>query len=124
MPEPTESTGCRGAAESTAVLIGAAVVFVFAGLFLTNSATCAGLCETLALTMLYAGGPISAAIGVFFGGVWVAWPLEITLWVVVGFASARWAERRSAKPVRVAVIVVLVALGYGLVLSQLVEIAV
>lgn len=124
MPEPTESTGCRGAAESTAVLIGAAVVFVFAGLFLTNAESCTGVCETLALTMLYAGGPISAAIGVFFGGIWVAWPLEITLWVVVGFVAARWAERRSTRPVRVAMIVVLIALAYGLVLSQLVEIAV
>jgi hypothetical protein len=124
VPESTESTGCRGVSISTAILLGTAIVFIFTGLLLTNAESCDGVCETVALTALYAGGPISAAIGVFFGGVWVAWPLEITLWVVIAFISARWAERRDGNVVRLALIIVAVALVYGLVLSQLVEIAV
>lgn len=120
----TEPTGCRGAVLSTSLLLGFAIVFMVTGLALTNSDTCEGVCQTLALTLLYAGGPISAAIGVFFGGVWVAWPLEITLWVVVGFLFARWAERRSRGVLGVALVIILLALIYGLVLSQFVEIAV
>lgn len=124
MPENTESTGCRGAAISTAFLLGLAITFMVAGLTLTGGDTCEGLCETAALTMLYAGGPISAAFGVFFGGVVVAWPLEVTLWVVLGFASARWAERRGRGVLGVDLVLVAIALVYGLVLSQFVELAV
>ena len=124
MAKKQEATGCRDAAISTGLLLGLAVVFMAIGLILTNEADCVGSCETLGLTLLYAGGPISAAVGVFFGGLWVAWPLEITLWVVVGFATARWAERRSRGVLGVALIIVIVALVYGLVLSQFVEIAV
>ena len=104
--------------------MGLAVVFIATGLTLTNQSDCIGTCETLGLTLLYAGGPISAAIGVIFGGVWVAWPLEITLWVVTGFGSARWAENHSKGVLGVALIILFVALAYGLVLSQFVEIAV
>ena len=93
------------------------------GLTLTNQTDCAGFCETTGLTLLYAGGPISAALGVFLGGVWVAWPLEITLWVVLGFLSASWADRRGRGVLGVAITLLLVALAYGLVLSQLVELA-
>ncbi len=78
----------------------------------------------MGLTLLYAGGPISAALGVVFGGLWVAWPLEITRWVVVGFTTARWAEKRSRGVLGVALVIVIVALVYGLVLSRFVEIAV
>lgn len=104
--------------------MGTAVVFIIAGLLLSNADSCQGPCETLALTLLYAGGPISAAMGVFFGGVWVAWPLEVTLWIVIGFVSARWAERRGGSVLRLAITILALALAYGLVLSQLVEIAV
>jgi hypothetical protein len=74
--------------------------------------------------MLYAGGPISAAFGVVFGGVVVAWPLEVTLWVVLGFLTARWSEKRGKAVLAVDVVLILIALGYGLVLSQFVELAV
>ena len=124
MAKKQEATGCRDAAISTGLLLGLAVVFMAIGLTLTNEADCVGSCETLSLTLLYAGGPISAAVGVIFGGLWVAWPLEITLWVVVGFATARWAEKRSRGVLGVALVIVIVALVYGLVLSQFVEIAV
>lgn len=124
MAQKTESTGCRGAAIATLLLLGIAVVFMVVGLNLTGREDCVGLCETLGVTLLYAGGPISALLGVIFGGVWVAWPLEITLWVVAGFMTARWAERRSRGVLGVALVLIVLALVYGLVLSQFVEIAV
>lgn len=124
MTEESRGTGCRGAAIATGLLLGIAIVFMVVGLGLANRESCVGLCENVGLTLLYAGGPISALLGVFFGGLWVAWPLEITLWVVTGFVAARWAEPRRRNVAGVAIVIVGVALIYGLVLSQLVEIAV
>ena len=124
MAKKQAGTGCRDAAISTGFLLGLAVVFIASGLTLTNQSDCIGSCETLGLTLLYAGGPVSALMGVVFGGLWVAWPLEITLWVVTGFGAARWAENRSKGVLGVALVILLVALAYGLVLSQFVEIAV
>lgn len=117
-------TGCRDVALATLVLLGSAVAFMVVGLNLGNQEACAGPCETLALTLLYAGGPISAVMGVVFGGIWVAWPLEMTLWVVVGFVAARIAARRSTRVLGVVLAIVGLALIYGLVLSQFVEIAI
>lgn len=108
----------------TVFLLGFAIVFMVVGLGLSNQEACRGLCETFALTLLYAGGPISAVLGVVFGGIWVAWPLEITIWVVIGFAIARFSARRSRGVLGVAIVVLGLALIYGLVLSQFVEIAI
>ena len=109
---------------ATSLLLGMAIVFMAVGITLSNQTDCTGACETLGLTLLYAGGPISAALGVAFGGLWLAWPLEVTLWVIVGFLSARWAERRGRGVLGVALVILIVALVYGLVLSQFVEIAI
>jgi hypothetical protein len=124
MIDKSEPRGCRNAAIATTFLLGFAVVFMVIGLSLVNSESCESLCETLGLTLLYAGGPLSAVLGVAFGGLWLAWPLDVTLWVVIGFASARWAERRSRGVLGVALVLIILALIYGLVLSQFVEIAV
>jgi hypothetical protein len=122
--DQSEPQGCRNAAITTSFLLGFAVVSMIVGLLSVNSDSCDGLCQTLGLTFLYAGGPLSALLGVVFGGVWVAWPLDVTLWVVAGFVSARWAERRSRAVFAVVLVFVVLALIYGLVLSQFVEIAV
>jgi len=119
-----DAPGCRDAAIGTFLLLGLAIVFMAIGITLSNQADCTDACETLGLTLLYAGGPISGGFGVLLGGVWLAWPLEVTLWVVLGFLSARWAERRGRGALGVALIIVLIALVYGLVLSQFVEIAI
>ncbi|MFV1962416.1 MAG: hypothetical protein ACC658_11360 [Acidimicrobiia bacterium] len=124
MTEKNEPQGCRNAAITTSFLLASALVSMVGGLLLVNSDSCEGICQTLGLTLLYAGGPLSALLGVLFGGVWVAWPLDVTLWVVAGFASARWAERRSRGVLGVVLILLVLALIYGLVLSQFVEIAV
>lgn len=94
------------------------------GLSLTRTPDCSGACETLALTLLYAGGPLGGIVGVIFEGVYLLWPLEITLWVVVGFLLARRADRKGTAVWGPALLVIVVALAYGLVLSRFVEIAV
>jgi hypothetical protein len=94
------------------------------GLTFVNDRGCSGVCETLGLTILYAGLPISAAFGVLFGDLVIAWPLDITFWVVIGFLIARAADGRSRSVFGPVLMAILLALGYGLVLSQLVELAI
>ncbi len=95
MSEKKDAQGCRETALAVAFLLGFGIVFMAIGLTLANNDSCEGLCQTLGITLLYAGGPLSALLGVIFGGLWVAWPLDVTLWVVAGFTSAKWAERGS-----------------------------
>jgi hypothetical protein len=54
----------------------------------------------------------------------LAWPLDITFWVVVGLLLARFADRRKRGVLGFVLITVLLALGYGLVLSSLVELTI
>jgi hypothetical protein len=119
-----EAPGCRASAITTVFLLSFGVVLFAVGLTLINQDSCSGLCETVGLTALYAGGPVSAAFGIFTDSVVIAWPLDVTLWVVLGFTVARWSENRDKPPLAVAMVVVAIALAYGLVLSQLVELAV
>lgn len=124
MTTSSDGIGCRDAALSTAFLLGFGIAFFAVGLTLINRDPCTGLCESAGLTMLYAGGPISAAIGVLSDSVIVAWPLDTILWVVLGFSIARFAGSRGTRPWGLLVGVVLVSLAYGLVLSRIVELAV
>jgi hypothetical protein len=94
------------------------------GLTLINRDNCSGACEVAGLSLLYAGGPISALIGVFTDTVVIAWPLDVTLWVILGFGVARWAESHRRKPLGTALAVLLFFVAYGLVLSQFVELTV
>jgi hypothetical protein len=124
MAKKTQPPGCRDVALATGLLLSMAAVFMAVGLTLIRGGQCSGACETLALTLLYAGGPVSAVFGVLFGGIVLAWPLDATLWVGAGFLAARVASRRrQSGALGVALILVLAALGYGLVLSGFVQIA-
>jgi len=124
VPPNPQSTGCRSAAIATGVLVGVAMVFMAIGLALVNDNTCEAGCETLGLTLLYAGLPVSSVFGLVFGDLVLAWPLDITLWVVVGFGLARLSDRRQRGIPGPVLVVVLLALIYGLVLSRFVEIAI
>ena len=104
--------------------MGVALVFMAIGLTLVNDSACSGWCETLGLTLLYAGLPISAAFGVLFGDLVVAWPLDITFWVVVAFFIARFSGNRSRSVFGPLLVAIALALAYGLVLSQFVELAI
>ncbi len=126
MPAVSESNapGCRNTAFVTFLLVGTAVVLLAVGLTLARQETCSGLCETFALAALFAGGPVSAVFTVVFGELVLGWPIDITIWVVSAFLIARWAEPRGRRPLQIGVLVIVLALVYGLVLSQFVELAV
>jgi hypothetical protein len=120
----SEGIGCRDAALSTIFLLAFGIVFFATGLTMINREVCEGTCETLGLTLLYAGGPVSALIGIFTDSVIVAWPLDVIVWVVLGFGVARLATIRRIQPWGPLVALLVVFLIYGLVLSQLVELTV
>ena len=124
MTPKSDSPGCRNATISVALLVVTAVVFMVLGLTLVNDTSCSGICETSGFTLLYAGLPISALFGVLFGDLVVAWPLDITLWVVLGFLIARWSDRKKRNVLGPSLMVIVLALAYGLVLSQFVELAI
>lgn len=124
MSPERDAPGCRDTSVATSFLLGLAVVFMTVGLTMTRQGPCSGVCETVGLTLLYAGGPISAIFGVLLGGLTLAWPLDITFWVATGFLTAKWAGARGRSALGIALVIALIALLYGLVLSQLVEIAV
>lgn len=124
MPRANEPPGCRDTAISTGFLLGFGIVLFAIGLTLINRDACTGACETVGLSLLYAGGPISALIGFFTDTVVVAWPLDVTLWVLLGFGVARWAGNRDRRPLGPALVVLLLFVAYGLVLSQFVELTV
>jgi hypothetical protein len=120
-PEPP---GCRSAIIASGILVGLGLVFLAVGLALIDNESCTGSCESLALTLLYGGLPISAVLGVLFGELVLAWPLDVTFWVVVGFLLARFSDNRQRNVLAMVLITIVVALGYGLVLSSLVELAI
>lgn len=124
MAGKSESPGCRNAAIATAILVATAVIFMVIGLTLINDGSCSGACETLGFTLLYAGLPISAIFGVLFGDLVVAWPLDITLWVVLGFVLAKFSDRKKRNVLGPTLLAIVLALAYGLVLSQFVELAI
>lgn len=104
-------------------MVGFALAFVGVGLVMVNNPGCTGACETAGITFLYAGFPVSGVFGFFFGDLALAWPLDLTLWVVVGFLLAGWSNRRKISPAGAALSIVVIALLYGLVLSTFVEMA-
>ncbi|HEX2405430.1 MAG TPA: hypothetical protein VHM29_12090 [Acidimicrobiia bacterium] len=120
----SEGIGCRDAALSTIFLLAFGIVCFATGLTMINRDVCEGVCETVGLTLLYAGGPVSALIGIFSDSVIVAWPLDVIVWVVLGFAVARLATNRRIPPWGPLVALLVFFLIYGLVLSQLVELTV
>jgi hypothetical protein len=120
----SEGISCRDAALSTAFLLAFGIVFFAVGLTMINRDVCVGLCETLGLTLLYAGGPVSALFGIFTDSVIVAWPLDVIVWVVLGFGVGRYASNRRIQPWGPLLALSAFFLIYGLVLSQLVELTV
>ncbi len=104
-------------------MVGFALGFMAVGLAMVNNPGCTATCETAGITFLYAGLPISGMFGFLLGDLVLAWPLDITFWVVVGFLLARLTDRRELRPAGAAMAAMVVALLYGLVLSTFVEIA-
>jgi hypothetical protein len=114
---------CRPAAFVALGLLAAAAVLFAAGFGLISNEACTGACERLGLTLLYAGGPVSAVFGVVGGQVVVAWPVDIALWILLAVVAVRVAERRGTSPPATAAVILGAAIAFGFALSFLVEVA-
>jgi hypothetical protein len=119
----TEDPGCRDAALATALLLGIGLALMGSGLALVNQEVCEGICEFAGLSILYAGGPIGAMIGFLTDSIVIAWPLEVMLWVVLGFWAARRGANRDRSTWAYVVSILGLAMVYGVVLSRFVELA-
>ncbi len=115
-----QGVGCRAAAVAVGFLVFNAAVLFGVGLWLTLSDTCTGVCGTVGFTLLYAGGPISAIFGVLTGALVAAWPLDLVLWITLGFVFARIAGDDLRRIVLFAAASETAALVYGFALSFLV----
>lgn len=102
-----ERSGCRDTALVGVALVSFASATVATGLFLVVDGSVGGL-------VLYgAGAPISGLFAAVAGGLPLAWPLDITLWVIAAVAITRKADRRGR--LRPTIAVVALALLWGLV---------
>ena len=103
-------------------------MFFSAGLALTLADTCVGGCERLGFTLAFAGAPVSGlltsvgAMTASDGTLAVAYPLDVTVWLLLGGLLTRVAgPALRAQWWRWLGVFVAVALLYGLLLSLLVE---
>jgi len=112
-PPAEEIRGCRPAAAVFAVLLAFAAAAFGGGLALALS--CTGLCGRAGVALYAAGGPVSGLFAAVAGELPVAWPLDLTVWIVVAAAVAR----RTA-PWRGVAATVGAALAYGAVVAALV----
>ena len=109
---------------ATGILVVTGLILMAIGLSLVNDTGCKGACESLGFTLLYAGLPVSAIFGFLFGDLVVAWPLDITLWVILGVLLARFSDNRGRSALGMVLVAIVAALLYGLVLSRFVEMAI
>lgn len=91
------------------------------GFGLATAERCTNLCARAAVLLYAAGTPVSGLFSALAGGLPLAWPLDITLWVVIGIATSRLARWRRIPVWRMILAVIAVALIYGWGLSGLVE---
>ena len=124
MAEQLEGQGCRETTLVSGFLIAFALIAMAIGLVLINQTGCEGLCETAGVALYAAGLPLSAAMAFFFGDLVVAWPLDVTFWVVAGFLIVGRTSRKQSNPYPPALAAVVLAVVYGLVISTFVEIAI
>ena len=114
-PDIDEGVGCRAGALAGMSLLAGALLVGGLGLWLVTQ-------HETGLPLFYAAAPVSALFGVLGGGVPVAWPLDLAVWVVAGVLAGSWSHR-SGRPVWLTTTVIAVgALVYGVVMSLFVEV--
>lgn len=115
MNRPGDGTapGCRPTLTAAGALLLAAAALFALGLAI-------GLERRAAYPPLFAGAPVTGLVTALGGDLAFAWPLDVTVWVVLGFVPARWAHNRRRFWGTVAAILA-TALVYGALLSLLVE---
>ena len=114
--------GCRPAVLAGAALLGWALSIGALGLAMVLSDRCTGPCDSVGLILFYAAAPVSALFGVLGGGIPVAWPLDIGVWILAGLGAASWAGRLDRPPWRLAVGLAVTGLAYGAIMAQFVTI--
>lgn len=115
--------GCRSAVLAGMALLGWALAVGAVGLTMVLSDGCTGACDDIGLTLFYAAAPVSAVFGVLGGGIPVAWPLDIGLWIVAGLGAASWAGRLRRPLWRLLIGLAVVALTYGIIMARFVTVA-
>ncbi len=81
-----EGVGCRPAALATLTFVGFAVAMLVIALLI-------GLDQQIAYPFLFAGGPVTGIITGIGGDLAFSWPLDLTVWTVLGFFVARYADQ-------------------------------
>ena len=114
--------GCGLAAAAAAVLLGLAALGFWIGFFVADPPNYFIVFAALPVSAFFTvlGALLSSASSDFL----LAWPVDFGLWLAVAFVASRWATRNDMKLrayASVFLIIVAIALFYGLVLSLLVE---
>ena len=103
----SEGIGCRPAALTTAVFLGFSLAMLAVALLI-------GLDQRPSYPFLFAGGPVTGLLTSVGGDLAFSWPLDLTVWVVAGFAVARSADDpRRYRFLIGAVMVAALVLGVG-----------
>jgi hypothetical protein len=111
--EEAQAIGCRPAAGAFGVFMVFLVATVTVALVIT-------LNERISYPFLFAGLPVTGLLTSIGGDLAFAWPLDLTLWLVLGFTAARLADRPTAYR-RFIVSVLIAAMLVGTILGFLVE---
>lgn len=94
---------------------------IAAGIALVSNESCTGICEVAGLALYAAGGPVSGLFAALAGGLVLAWPVDITVWVVLAFAAVRLSSNRSIPVTRVGGWILAGAAMWGVFVSSLLE---
>lgn len=107
-PENEEGVGCRPAAMATLTFLAFSIAMLAIALVI-------GLEEQLAYPFLFAGGPVTGLVTSIGGDLAFSWPLDLTVWTVLGFLVARYAERPERYRFLIGtVIIIALILGAGM----------
>ncbi len=102
-----EGVGCRPAAYATLTFVGFAIAMLAVALLI-------GLDQQVAYPFLFAGGPVTGLVTSIGGDLAFSWPLDLTVWTVLGFFVARYAEQPQKYRFAIgAVILAALILGVG-----------
>jgi hypothetical protein len=114
--------GCGLAASAAVVLLGLAALGFWIGFFVADPPNYFIVFAALPVSAFFTvlGALLSSENSDFL----LAWPVDFGLWLAVAFVASRWATRKDLKLrayASVFLIIVAIALIFGLVLSLLVE---
>ena len=113
-PNPVDDGyGCRETAVTFALLVVFVVVAGTVGVSMALGPGCSGLCETVGFGLYGAALPVSAVFAATAGDLPIAWPLDVTFWLIAAFGLSRMSERRNRSIAGVVGVAIIVALAFG-----------